>query len=87
MKDVYNTFAGKHTGIGVAPPEAIQTIKIDLTRHIASTLDDLQEEIDYAFDKEFGKCEDWTAFPVYSKVLRVVALLSGRVFVRLPPCN
>jgi hypothetical protein len=81
MKDVIQMFAGEHTGIGIAPPETIQTIKVDLTRHIASTLDDLQEEIVYGFDKEFGKCEEWTAFPLYSKVLRVVALLSSRVFV------
>lgn len=81
MKDVVFMFAGEHTGIGVAPPETIQAVKVDLTRHIASTLDDLQDEVVYGFDKEFGSCDDWTAFPLYSKILRIVALLSSRVFV------
>jgi hypothetical protein len=87
MKDVEYMFAGEHTGIGVAPPEAFQAVKIDLTRHIASTLDDLQDEVLYGFEKEFGECKAWTAFPLYSKVLRVVALLSSRVFVCLLLCS
>jgi hypothetical protein len=84
MQDVRRTFSAKHTGIGSGGPEVVQSVKINLTRHIASTLDDLQEEIRYGFDKEFGSCKDWTTISVYSKLTRIVALLSGRVFVGRP---
>ncbi|KAK0121886.1 hypothetical protein ONS95_010164 [Cadophora gregata] len=84
MKDVRRQMAYKQTDIGGEQPAVIQAVKIDLTRHIASTLDDLQEEIQYGFDKEFGPCEDWTPISLYGKLTRVVALLSGRVFVGRP---
>ncbi|KUJ19332.1 cytochrome P450 [Mollisia scopiformis] len=84
MKDMQQRFASKHTQIGSEGWEVIQVLKVDLTRHIASTLDDLQEEIQYGFDKEFGPCEDWTPIPAYHKLTRIIALLSGRVFVGRP---
>jgi hypothetical protein len=61
-----------------------ECIRVDLTRHIASKLGDLQEEARYGFDKELGPCDDWTPVPVYQKMTRIVTLLSGRVFVGRP---
>lgn len=85
IKDIRRSFSSKHTGIGKETgPELIQAVKIDLTRHIASTLDDLQDEIRYGFYKELGSCKDWTPIPLYHKITRIVALLSGRVFVGRP---
>jgi hypothetical protein len=84
QKDVKRMFAGEHTGVGKTPPEVINAVKVDLTRHLASILDGLQEEIRYAFDKELGPCEDWTTIKLYEKLARVVALLSGLVFVGRP---
>ncbi|KAG4437762.1 hypothetical protein IFR05_006747 [Cadophora sp. M221] len=84
MQDVQISMAYKQTDIGGQGPEVNQAVKIDLTRHIASTLNDLQEEIQYGFDKEFGPCQDWTPISVYGKMARIVALLSGRVFVGRP---
>jgi hypothetical protein len=84
MKDVRRMFAGEHTGVGETPPEVINAVKVDLTRHLASILDALQEEIRYSFDKEFGPCRDWTTIKLYGKLTRVVALLSGLVFVGRP---
>ena len=60
MKEIQRVFVAKHTSIGDPRPEVTQAVKIDLTRHIASTLDGLQDEIRYAFNKELGTCEDWT---------------------------
>ncbi|KPM38711.1 hypothetical protein AK830_g7854 [Neonectria ditissima] len=77
-------FFAQYTGIGDHRPEMIKAIRIDLTRHIASTLPALQEEVRFGFDKEFGDCKDWTPLPVYLKVLRVVALMNGRIFVGRP---
>jgi hypothetical protein len=61
-----------------------ECIRVDLTRHIASKLGDLQEEARYGFEKELGPCEDWTPIHVYQKMTRIVTLLSGRVFVGRP---
>lgn len=77
-------FLAEHTGIGDFRPELLRTVQYDLPRHIASTTDALQDEIRYAFDSEFGDCEEWTSLPAYFKILRIVALLSGRVFVGRP---
>lgn len=81
---VAQQFMAKHTGIGKDRPEAIKAVKIDLTRHIASTLDGLQDEVRYSFNKELGPCEDWTPVVLYGAMARIVALLSGRVFVGRP---
>jgi hypothetical protein len=84
VKEVYRMFLGRYTGIGHDSPALIKAVKGDLTRHIASTLKALQDEMRYGLDKEFGLCEDWTSVNLYSKLLRIVALLSGRVFVGRP---
>ena len=77
-------FAGRHTGFGDDRSELVAAVKIDLTRNIAGALDGLQDEIKYALDKEFGPCHDWTSLELYGKLARIVALLSGRVFVGRP---
>lgn len=77
-------FHAKYTRIGNNSPALIKAVKIDLTRHVASTLDALQDETRYALDRELGTCEDWTKVVLYQKLLRIVALLSGRIFVGRP---
>lgn len=77
-------FFAQYTGIGDHRPEMIQAIRVDLTRHIARTLPDLQEEVRYAFDRELGDCKDWTPAPLYFKILRIVAMMNGRIFVGRP---
>jgi len=84
MGEVRRAFAGRHTGVGQDTPEVTAAVKVDLTRHIASTLDGLQDEIKYALNQEFGPCEDWTSIKLYGQLARIVALLSGRVFVGRP---
>lgn len=83
-KLVREVFLGKHTGFGEDRPEIIAAIKVDLTRNIASALDGMQDEIKYALSQELGSCHEWTSIAVFGKVARIVALLSGRVFVGLP---
>ncbi|KAM3065604.1 Cytochrome P450 monooxygenase boa7 [Clarireedia jacksonii] len=69
----------------------LNSIKQDLTRNIAKTLDTLWDEVEYAFEKNIGSLpadeEDWKTVPVYGKVLGIVAILSGRVFVGAPLCR
>lgn len=59
-------------------------VKGELSRNIPNTIGILQEETRYGFDKELGECHDWSNFTLYSKLVRLVALLSGRVFVGCP---
>ncbi|KAF4633486.1 hypothetical protein G7Y89_g4629 [Cudoniella acicularis] len=84
MGEVRRMFMSRHTGIGEERPEVTAAVKVDLTRHIASLLSGLQDEARYALNQEFGPCEDWTPIAPYGKLARIVALLSGRVFVGRP---
>lgn len=83
-KMMIKTMQTRYTGLIVENTELIKAVKVDLTRHITSTLDGLQDEIRYGFDKELGPCEDWTPVLLYFKLARIIALMSGRVFVGLP---
>lgn len=56
----------------------------DLTRFVGTALHILQDETTYAFNRELGSCEEWTPVVLFSTTARIVALLSGRVFVGLP---
>jgi hypothetical protein len=84
MQEVWRKFSANVTNIGHEAHDIIPAIKNDLTRHITSVLDGLQDETRYSLATEFGPCEDWTSHNVYHKLTRIVALLSGRVFVGRP---
>jgi len=84
----FEKFLGKYTGIGSTEhPEAINAIRIDLTRNLGKLLGDLQNEVKFCFDKEVGPCPDWTEITVYPTVVQIVAGLSARAFVGLPLCR
>lgn len=86
-EDAMKRMHGKYTGIGSDHPQAIAAVGNELTRNISRTLSELQNEVIYAFDTEVGECSEWTEFPVYGKLLRIIALVAGRVFVGLPLCR
>lgn len=89
-KGIYHRFLGKYTTLGELASESnvlVESVKIDLTRNIARTLEGLQDEADFAIPDCIGECEDWTPIQFYSKTLRIIALLSGRIFVGLPLCR
>lgn len=83
-KMVRKVMHSKYTNFGADHVELISAVKVDLTRHINSYLDGLQDELRYGLDKELGPCEDWTSVHLYYQLTRIVAFLSGRVFVGLP---
>jgi cytochrome P450 len=78
------TMYSKYTGFAVDHVEILKAVKVDLTRHINANLDSLREELRYGLDKELGPCEDWTPVQLYPQLARIVALMSGRIFVGLP---
>ncbi|KAF5871337.1 putative cytochrome p450 oxidoreductase protein [Botrytis fragariae] len=84
QKELSRIFYGEQTGLGKDTLPIIKVVKTDLNRHVASTIQPLQDESRFALDKEFGMCENWTQLIVYEKILKMIALLSGRVFVGRP---
>jgi gliotoxin biosynthesis cytochrome P450 monooxygenase len=55
--------------------------------NINITLALLQDEIQYAVEEGIGNCSGWTSVKVFEKLLRIVALASGRIFVGRPLCR
>lgn len=47
----------------------------------------LSEEVDQTVNAEFPACEDWTPLPIFSVILRVVAIVSGNIFVGPDLCR
>ncbi|KAF2835329.1 cytochrome P450 [Patellaria atrata CBS 101060] len=83
-QEIRNLFQGRYTGIGHNSKTMVSTVKVDLTRYISKTLEALQDEMEFAADRNIGACEEWTPVYLYPALLRIVALISGRVFVGLP---
>jgi len=86
--EMYLRFAGRYSTLGVlTAPELIHSIRSDLTRSIGRVLEELQKESDFAITENIGACDEWTQVPLHMKMLRIVAHLSGRVFVGHPLCR
>lgn len=47
----------------------------------------IAEEVDLAFREELPPCKDFTLVPIYKKLLRIVAKVSGRVFIGPEVCR
>lgn len=78
------TLNGKYTGLGKNVTPLAESVKNELTMNINITLAILQDEIRYAVEEGIGNCPGWTPVPVFAKLLRIVALASGRIFVGKP---
>lgn len=86
-KAVEKRFVGEHTTLGHTDDALTDAVRMDLTRNIPKSLEVLQDEASTAIPDTIGPCPDWKPITVYSACLRMVALLSGRVFVGLPLCR
>ena len=82
-RELYRRAAGKYSKMGTNSVAAIKALKVDLSRDI-NTISTIEEETIYSLFKVIGICEDWTAVPVYQSINRIIALVSGRIFVGLP---
>lgn len=56
-------------------------VKADLTHNLARISTAISPAVQQAVADEIGACEDWTEVYVYQKVLNIVAIVSGHVFV------
>ncbi|ATZ58333.1 hypothetical protein BCIN_16g01490 [Botrytis cinerea B05.10] len=84
QKELHRMFLTPHTKLAKDLPVVVKTVKSDLTRHSPSTVSALEDETTYALETEFGTDESWNKVALFEKVVRIVALVSGRVFVGRP---
>lgn len=69
------------TGIFQHNAEVALSLKMDLNRNLASTLEAVEDKIDWVLNKELGHPEDWKAFRVHEFTVLAVARLVAGVFV------
>ncbi|KAK6079272.1 ent-kaurene oxidase [Seiridium cupressi] len=80
----------RYTGLGGDPVHGeflIHLIRSDLTRGLNRINTRLAEETTKTVLEEFGPCEDWTSEIVYQKLLRIVAIVSGNIFLGPELCH
>jgi hypothetical protein len=83
MEGKYTTIASRRGKSSIVA----DALKEHLASNVAETLEGLQDEADLAIPSCIGECNEWTPIQFYPKALRVIALLSGRIFVGLPLCR
>ncbi|TDZ49881.1 Cytochrome P450 monooygenase 3 [Colletotrichum trifolii] len=82
--ELYDIFLGKYTHIGEPSRDLINAVRIDVNRNLTSILQAIQDEAHHGMSQLVGDSTDFRAFNLYTTVLRMVGLMSGRVFVGLP---
>lgn len=80
-------FAIKYTGVNTKDDHALHVIKADLTPKLGGLMPEIVDEVEHALSIELPTCQDWTPININSKLLRIVAQVSGRVFVGLDLCR
>ncbi|KAK2054641.1 cytochrome P450 [Colletotrichum caudatum] len=71
----------KYTHINATNPLLIHGIKSDLTAHLPHLVPDLGKEVAATVPEKIGLCEDWTEIVLLPKMLEMVTLASGYVFI------
>lgn len=84
---IYRQMIGEYTGLGIIEPAMVRAVKNDLTNQLGKTLGGLQDEADFCIPNGIGECNDWTPVHFYPVAARIVAHLSGRIFVGAPLCR
>ncbi|KAJ9612674.1 hypothetical protein H2204_015015 [Knufia peltigerae] len=80
----YDVFLGQYSFMGTKADEFDEAMRYDLQRSTPKVLASFVAEVDYVFEKTFGKPHVWEAFQPRECMARVAALMSGRAFVGLP---
>ncbi|KAK1658723.1 cytochrome P450 [Colletotrichum godetiae] len=82
--EIYDIFLGRYTHVGESRGEVIEAVRVDLTRNMSGVLRPIQEEAQFGLNQLIGDSAEWKTFNSYHMVLRMIGLMSGRVFVGLP---
>ncbi|KAF9871834.1 hypothetical protein CkaCkLH20_10768 [Colletotrichum karsti] len=82
--ELYDVFLGRYTHIGESNHDIIGAVRVDLTRNLNAVLQPIQDEMNHAIGQLVGDSGEWKTLNVHKTILRMVGLMSGRVFVGLP---
>ncbi|KAF4982776.1 hypothetical protein FZEAL_1677 [Fusarium zealandicum] len=77
----------KYTKIETSVPIIPHTIKADLTPSLARLNPTIAEEVREALDLSMPSCDDWTEVNIHEKLLRIVGMVSGRIFIGPELCR
>ncbi|KAF2878219.1 cytochrome P450 monooxygenase-like protein [Massariosphaeria phaeospora] len=65
-----------------------RTLQEKLTPNLTHLTAHMQDELNYAIDKDLPQCDDeWVPIKPYHVILRLVSRISARIFVGLPLCR
>jgi hypothetical protein len=82
---MYDRYLGKYTAFASNDDPMVKAIKNDLTRSIEDILPVLEDETKFALEDCLGDCkQEWTTKNLQNVSTKLIALLSGRIFVGLP---
>lgn len=66
---------------------ANSVVKVELTRNLVRLNPRLSAEVEETISQELPAAEDWTAIPAFASLCRVVAIVSGNIFVGPDLCR
>jgi hypothetical protein len=79
-RELFRRAAGHYSKMGTNSIAAIKALRNDLTRK-TSTIPVLIEESEFAFSTTLAQYDDWTPVSIFPNINRIVALVSGRMFL------
>ncbi|ORY00362.1 ent-kaurene oxidase [Clohesyomyces aquaticus] len=86
-KAVEEIMEAKYTNIVTDEPLVNHTVRADLTTALARLNPIICSEVEDAMKDEMPTCEEWTTVPIYTTLVKIVAKVSGRVFVGPELCH
>ncbi|KAL2135133.1 hypothetical protein VTI74DRAFT_9726 [Chaetomium olivicolor] len=78
---ISQTMHTKYTKLIIGETLVPHTIKTSLTPALVRLSPAIAEEVQDSICRELPPCDDWTAVNINHKLLRIVALVSGRIFI------
>jgi len=78
---IAQTMHAKYTKLTVGETLITHTVKSNLTPALVRLNPSIADEVQDSISRELPPCDDWTLVNINRKLLRIVALVSGRVFI------
>jgi hypothetical protein len=78
---ISQTMPAKYTKLPIGETLVPYTVKTSLTPALVRLNPTIADEVQESIRQELPPCDDWTPININHKLLRIVALVSGRVFI------
>lgn len=78
---VAQTMHANYTKLPIGESLVPHTVKASLTPALVRLNPTIAEEVQQSILQELPRCDDWTSLNINRKLLRIVALVSGRIFI------